>query len=359
MRLPVGVVCVNSQYDIQTINNTARRQLGIHGTALDEDFIHLAQSLPSREVRAAIDNAIRGEPSTIRDIEVTDSSTANVRYLDITIAPESSVEPGDRGGAAVIIVTDVTERMLERTTMLRSVEEHARERDALEEKVADLLEINRDLLAANQELTVTNMELRSANEEFLVGNEELQAAAEEVETLNEELQATNEELETLNEELQATVEELHTTNDDLQARSIELQELAVEQEAQRVASEQERARLHAILEGMAEAVLVVDEEGRPLLTNNAYDAMLSTLGPGADRAVDDGEGNPLQQSELPAARVARGESFAMTFSVADGESRRWFDVTGRPVRLDDVARGGVIVVREITDRGMAGPSPDS
>src|SRR5687767_8161358 len=91
-------------------------------------------------------------------------------------------------------------------------------------------------------------------------NRQLLEANDEVETLNEELQATNEEQETLNEELQATVEELNTTNDDLQARSVELQELTAELEA-------EREQLRSVLSSMSDAVLVLDKNGTPVLTN--------------------------------------------------------------------------------------------
>ena len=44
LHLPVGVVVVDRRYDIQSINAAARRLLGIHGTAIGEDFVHLAPS---------------------------------------------------------------------------------------------------------------------------------------------------------------------------------------------------------------------------------------------------------------------------------------------------------------------------
>jgi PAS domain-containing protein len=82
--------------------------------------------------------------------------------------------------------------------------------------------------------------------------------------LNEEMQASDEELETLNEELQATVEELHTTNEEVQARSLELRDLAQTYQA-------EQARLSAVLLSMGDAVLVVNQDGLPLLCNRAYE----------------------------------------------------------------------------------------
>src|SRR5262245_28170124 len=38
--LPVGVVVIDRNYDILTINAVARRQFGIHSTAIGNDFIH-------------------------------------------------------------------------------------------------------------------------------------------------------------------------------------------------------------------------------------------------------------------------------------------------------------------------------
>ena len=180
-----------------------------------------------------------------------------------------------------------------------------------------------------------------------------QAATEEVETLNEEMQATNEELETLNEELQATVEELNTTNDDLSARSVELHDLAR-------TSEEERARLQAILAGMGDAVLVVNANGAPLLTNAAYTELFGERG---ERFMPrDERGQPLPPALLPQQRAARGESFRMEFTVADAQGgQRWFEANGRPVRdseelqVRDSAgrqRWGVVVIRDITERSL-------
>src|ERR1700712_576189 len=53
-------------------------------------------------------------------------------------------------------------------------------------------------------------------------NRQLEAAYEELQSTNEELQSTNEELETMNEELQSTNDELQTINDTLNERSGEL-----------------------------------------------------------------------------------------------------------------------------------------
>jgi two-component system CheB/CheR fusion protein len=203
----------------------------------------------------------------------------------------------------------------------------------------------RQLIQANEELAATNATLRSANEDLLVGNEESQAAMEEIETLNEEQQATNEELETLNEELQATVEELNTTNDDLQARGLELQELAHSLDA-------ERSRLAAILASMGDGVLVVDRNGAAVMANDAFGRM---FGAGLSGLEDD-RGRPLAAESNPQQLAARGEEFRLQFSVADGERRRRYEATGHPIRADGV-EGGVVVIRDISDRNHATASP--
>src|ERR1035437_9905673 len=51
LSLTVGVVVVDPRYYILRINSAARKMLGIHGTAFDQDFIHLAEVLPPSEIR--------------------------------------------------------------------------------------------------------------------------------------------------------------------------------------------------------------------------------------------------------------------------------------------------------------------
>jgi two-component system CheB/CheR fusion protein len=191
-------------------------------------------------------------------------------------------------------------------------------------------------------------ELRRQNEEFLVGNEELQAAAEEVETLNEELQATNEELETLNEELQATVEELNTTNDDLQTRNLEIQELAISVEAA-------RARLNAVLNSLGDAIVLVDSQGRTILTNGLYDELFPTPFELLEvRALD---GSTLSEDQLPNRRAGRGEAFQMSASMPDADGNaRALSVSAQPLHGEgsEGSDGGVLVIRRLGDAGDQG-----
>ena len=220
--LPIGVVTVDRDYHILSINLAARRLLRIHTAAVGEDLVHRVTPSLSGPVRTALDEAFRGETS-IRLHRIADEVIDDGRDLRINCLPAKAAERNEDLRVALIVVDDVSElaqtrRSLEDGTERLAAElEHERARASL--AVAEV----RELRAANETVATALAKLRAENEELLVANEEAQAAAEEIETLNEELQATNEELETLNEELQATVEELTTTNDELQARTIELQ----------------------------------------------------------------------------------------------------------------------------------------
>ena len=71
--LSLGIVVVDERYYITRINTAARRMLGIHGLAFNQDFIHLAETLPSTEVRAAIDAALGGKTTTtVHELEAAD-----------------------------------------------------------------------------------------------------------------------------------------------------------------------------------------------------------------------------------------------------------------------------------------------
>ncbi|WP_437292189.1 CheR family methyltransferase [Sorangium sp. So ce406] len=385
----VGIVLVDSRYDILEINFAARRLLGIHGMALGQDLVHLAQSVPHRPLLEAIDAAFRGESSQPIEVAVETTPDGDRTYIQITChGPRTDVEPG-KVDAALIVVEDVTEAVRRRKhveqiitreaqlqaelAQVRAERERAEERFAAEREqlrrdnealaaalsrfeatreqdhtaIERLAEQNRRLLRANEELTTAHEQLRGMNEELMVSTEEAQAAMEEVETLNEEFQATNEELETVNEELQATIEELNTTNADLESRSREIQELAAPIEA-------ERERLSAILRSMADALLVVDGAGRPVVTNDAYIAMFGT---GRLTAYDE-KGRPVLYQDTPEQRAARGERFQMEFTVPgpDGTTRH-FEATGHPIGGSgaagkDAVERGVIVIRDITERSI-------
>lgn len=416
LNLPVGVVVVDRRYDIQEINYAARRLLGIHTVAIGEDLLHLAHNVPHQDFRAAIDTALREQTvRTLDEVQVPQMSTGAPAYLRIECYPRPAGPPEAESAAAdpaesvLIVVVDVTEQVAAQRELeqghaqLRTQTEELRvanaaltahneatrqahaelaaaHRQAEEtaagtrqllaeqqavvarhaQQIAVLAEANRDLLAANEEMTRANRALRANLDTLLVTNEEAQAAVEEVETLNEEMQATNEELETLNEEMQATVEELNTANADLAARGDELQRLAGSLEVQ-------KGQLEAILAGLADGVLVVTPEGQPLLMNAAYRRLLGgtagsappagAAGAEADAGpveLADEHARPLGPDETPQARAARGETFSMivTLVAPGGGERQWLEAIGQPVRGESAQQWGVVVVRDITERSL-------
>ena len=349
----IGLVVVNRRYDIQVINSLGLRLFGIQRAALGEDLLHLVDASLLPSLRPLIDAALRGELTTRGELQRIDESGA-VTSLDVQAYPHPITDGVvDR---VLVLVNDVTDLVRERQRLAAQGKseddqvstEHAwqSEQTRLREHVTQLTLANQQLRSANQELALANITLHQANQEYLVSSEESQAASEEVETLNEEFQATNEELETLNEELQSTVEELNTTNDDLEGQSRELQHLAQGREEQRRASDTERARLLAIVNSMSDSVLVIDAQGKIVLTNAAYTAMLE------DHALDVlGEAGTLNApDEQLQQRAMRGEAFRLEFQSAD--QAQWFEALGEPVLTEGVSSGGVVVIRDITDRSV-------
>jgi signal transduction histidine kinase len=120
----------------------------------------------------------------------------------------------------------------------------------------------------------------------------------------------------------------------------------------RRSSEAERSRLSVILGSMGDAVAAVDQDGAIVMTNHAYDRRFAALSAGAD--PDDDHGRRLPEVRWPLVRAARGESFRMTFTLKPGAGeRRWFEATGEPIGSgEDAAGGGVVVIRDITDRSL-------
>jgi two-component system CheB/CheR fusion protein len=382
--LPVGVVVVDQRYDIQLINRVARSLLGVHTPALGEDLLHLIDRLqiPFGVVRRAIDQAIATEsPSTIDGLQMIETSDGNCRYLQISCYPRASLSRGSDTSdlTTIIVLSDVTaleerrqagEGVLRQELQKRIADVEQLARDRLETVARQEQEIrelrseglrlqarldhvaadNSALADANERLTAANLELRGANEEFQLTSEESQASTEEVETLNEELQATNEELETVNEELQATIEELNATNEDLSARSRELQRQTTELEGQRRISEDGQARLTAILASMDDAVLVVDPAGQILLQNAAATRM---FGEDDTFVLEDDKGEPLPADATPLARAAKGEAFAMQFTLTEPDgARHWFEASGQPIQSEGLESWSVVVLRDITERSL-------
>jgi two-component system CheB/CheR fusion protein len=351
-QLPIGIVRIDANYDIVSINPAAAALLQIRGVAVGKDLVHLAHDIPSNDLRNGIEEALAGRRWShtfeVPSPNVADRGPAWIRLETHRFPVDGEVTAGAARGAIVVIedVTAITaaahadadERAVERT-----------QSDSVAEQARRLLDVNRTLVGENEELREANATLRGQAEELMVANEESQATNEEVETLNEELQATNEELETLNEELQATNEELHTTHDDMQARTVELQELAQSLEGLQKATESERARFAAVLAGMRDAVVVLDATGQPILQNDAYTRLVEHGEP----IPEDEHGEPLSDETPLRARAARGETFTTEFRAMGGDgARHWYEVAGQPIDVNDVHQGGVLVLHDITERSL-------
>jgi PAS domain S-box-containing protein len=118
----------------------------------------------------------------------------------------------------------------------------------------------------------------------------------------------------------------------------------------RRASETERSRLAAILASMSDAVFVVDADGSTVVTNAAYERLFLS---GREIELGDGRGRRLPRNRWPQARAARGARFKMSFTTTDlNGDRRWFEATGGPIGSGAGASGGVVTIRDITDRSL-------
>jgi two-component system CheB/CheR fusion protein len=337
--LRLGVVVVDQRYYISRINTAARRMLGIHGLAFDQDFIHLAESLPSTAMRAAIDGALGGTTSTaVHAVEAADVTTDGARYVETVVRP--NIRQGGTVEGAVVELTDVTAAHQDRVA--GALAESRLDRAAV---------VNRGLLRANDELTALVAQLRLTNRSMLESSEEAQSGREEVETLNEEFQATNEELETLNEELTASVEELRVANEDLAARTLALRLQTAALEEQQQQGDEEHNRLQSVLASLGDAVVAVDHSGRTLATNPAFDRLFG--GPNAEIRPEDLAGIPIPREEWPQHRAARGERFRMEFAVSNRDgTRRWFEAVAEPLTNQDRTWGGVVAIRDVSERTM-------
>ena len=298
--------------------------------------MHIAEQLPSPQLREGIDRALEGtESSSIHEVSGPAEGDLTLR---LSFQPHRVEGRPDEHGSAVILVEDLTEastREREQASRIGAVEAQVVSADRRAESLAVT---NRDLVAANQDLTLANAEL-------LVGSEEVQAATEEVETLNEELQATNEELETLNEELQATIEELNTTNDDLEARSTELAEVAGRHEAERRSAESLAARLSSRLLDADVAMRVVAPDGKETLVTEAW----RRLTQGSALIAQDHTPPVLGEGDA-ASRVLSGDTVDGSYVLMEGKRRRRLAIHGEPLRDEEGRIVGALLVLRPGDR---------
>jgi signal transduction histidine kinase len=116
-------------------------------------------------------------------------------------------------------------------------------------------------------------------------------------------------------------------------------------------SESRRARLEAVLRSMNDAVLVVDREGGTVIANAAFDKIVAANG-GILEPLDE-RGRRVRRNRRPQFRAAAGEAFETSFmlQLQSGE-RRWYEAQGGPIGSARGFSGGVVVIRDITDRSL-------
>src|SRR5215217_5926408 len=111
-----------------------------------------------------------------------------------------------------------------------------------------------------------------------------------------------------------------------------------------------RHQFEATLTAMSDAVMVVAPDGALELTNAAFERF---FGPSRTFIPEDELGHQLPEAEWPQRRAANGESFTMLFTLREPEgTRRWYEGSGQPLLINGVQQGGVIVIRDVTDRSL-------
>ncbi|GFG55769.1 chemotaxis protein CheR [Mycolicibacterium agri] len=191
---PVAQIVVTGDDVVAVINQQAETTFGLSARDIRRLLRDLEVSYRPVELRGYVEQAkVERRSARIQDVQFQRPG-ADVLWFEIHVNPLVDAENGLLGVSIVFFDVTATRALLDK-----------------------VVQTNRQLEAAYEELQSTNEELETTNEE-------LQSTVEELETTNEELQSTNEELETMNEELQSTNDELHTINDALGERSLELNE---------------------------------------------------------------------------------------------------------------------------------------
>jgi two-component system CheB/CheR fusion protein len=226
---PVAQIVVTGEDTVAMINQQAETMFGLSARDIGRLLRDLEVSYRPVELRGYLEQAkVERRSARIQDVSWQRPGAETV-WFEIHVNPLVDAENGLLGIS--IVFFDVTATR------------------ALVDKV---VQTNRQLEAAYEELQSTNEELETTNEE-------LQSTVEELETTNEELQSTNEELETMNEELQSTNDELHTINDELRERSIELDDA--------------RTFVDALVNSVHLGMAVVDREMRVLVWNRGCEEL--------------------------------------------------------------------------------------
>lgn len=226
---PVAQIVVTSDDTVAMMNQQAEATFGLSARDIGRLLRDLEVSYRPVELRAYLEQAkVERRSARIQDVQWQRPGSDAV-WFEIHINPLVDTDNGLRGVSIAFFDVTATRALLDK-----------------------VVETNRQLETAYEELQSTNEELETTNEE-------LQSTVEELETTNEELQSTNEELETMNEELQSTNDELHTINDELRERSSEVNET--------------KAFLDSLVNSIHFGLVVVDREMRVVLWNRGCEEL--------------------------------------------------------------------------------------
>ncbi|OBJ31704.1 chemotaxis protein CheR [Mycobacterium colombiense] len=226
---PVAQIVVTGEDTVAMINQQAETIFGLSARDIGRLLRDLEVSYRPVELRAYLEQAkVERRSARIQDVKWQRPGVETV-WFEIHVNPLVDADNGLLGVSIVFFDVTATRALLDK-----------------------VVQTNRQLEAAYEELQSTNEELETTNEE-------LQSTVEELETTNEELQSTNEELETMNEELQTTNDELHTINDMLRERSLELDEAKHFQDS--------------LIDSVRMGMVVVDREMKVILWNRGCEEL--------------------------------------------------------------------------------------
>jgi two-component system, chemotaxis family, CheB/CheR fusion protein len=226
---PVAQIVVTGEDTVAMINQQAEAIFGLSAHDIGRLLRDLEVSYRPVELRAYLEQAkLERRPARIQDVQWQRPGLDPVWY-EIHINPLVDAKNGLLGVSIAFFDVTATRDLLDK------------------------------VVQANRQLEAAYEELQSTNEELETTNEELQSTVEELETTNEELQSTNEELETMNEELQSTNDELHTINDTLEERSLEL--------------DQARRFSNSLVDSIRFGMIVVDRDMRVVVWNRGCEEL--------------------------------------------------------------------------------------
>jgi two-component system CheB/CheR fusion protein len=305
---PVAQIVITGEDTVAMINQQAESVFGLSVRDIGRLLGDLEVSYRPLELRAYLEQAkVERRSTRIPDVKWQRPAAETV-WFEIHVNPLVDAENGLLGVSIVFFDVTATRALLD--------------------KVVDT---NRQLEAAYEELQSTNEELETTNEE-------LQSTVEELETTNEELQSTNEELETMNEELQSTNDEVHTINGTLHERSVEL--------------DNAKNFLDSLISSVQLGMVVVDREMRVVVWNRGCEDLWGLR-------ADETTGTRLTELDiglpLDGVRPLIGNAFVDPDSsgeaVVDAVNRR-----GRPARVRVVCTsfrsslgtvGGALLLMEV------------